>query len=206
LVFEYLHSENIIYRDLKPENILLHKSGYIKLSDFGFAKKLNPEEQNRTYTLCGTPEYLAPEILLNKGHGKAVDWWCLGIFIYELLSGTAPFNDEEPMIVYEKILSGKVKFRHNFHPPAKSLIKHLLQIDLSKRFGNLKDGSEDVKNHKFFKDVDFFKLSNMELMPFYVPRVLSNSDISNFPKYPDSSSSPNCKEIIEINDDPFLLW
>ena len=82
-IFEYLHSKNIIYRDLKPENILIHKSGYLKLTDFGFAKIV----EGRTYTLCGTPEYLAPEIILNKGHGKPVDWWTCGILLYEMIAG-----------------------------------------------------------------------------------------------------------------------
>jgi len=95
-MFEYQHSKNIIYRDLKPENILISADGYLKLTDFGFAKYCD----NRTYTLCGTPEYLAPEILLNKGHGKPVDWWTLGILIYEMLAGIDPFNDEDPMAIY----------------------------------------------------------------------------------------------------------
>jgi protein kinase A len=111
-MFEYLHSKNIVYRDLKPENLLIGADGSLKLTDFGFAKFV----EGRTYTLCGTPEYLAPEILLNKGsgvvfnlgHGKPVDWWCLGILIYEMLAGTKsnlligidPFNDEDPMAIY----------------------------------------------------------------------------------------------------------
>jgi len=90
-MFEFLHSKNIIYRDLKPENLLIAEDG-----DFGFAKVV----EGRTYTLCGTPEYLAPEILLNKGHGKAVDWWCLGILIYEMNAGIDPFTDEDPMGIY----------------------------------------------------------------------------------------------------------
>merc|ERR1719359_1804406 len=80
-IFEYCHSKNIIYRDLKPENVLLAQDGYLKLTDFGFAKII----EYRTYTLCGTPEYIAPEVLLNKGHGKPVDWWTLGILIYEMI-------------------------------------------------------------------------------------------------------------------------
>lgn len=105
-MFEYLHSKNVIYRDLKPENLLIADDGYLKLTDFGFAKVV----EGRTYTLCGTPEYLAPEILLNKGtitniysnkgHGKAVDWWTLGILIYEMNAGIDPFSDEDPMAIY----------------------------------------------------------------------------------------------------------
>ena len=100
-IFEYLHSKNIIYRDLKPENILINKNGYLKLTDFGFAKVL---DQGKTYTLCGTPEYLAPEIILNKGHGKPVDWWTMGILLYEMLVGIDPFNDDDPMMIYQKII------------------------------------------------------------------------------------------------------
>jgi serine/threonine protein kinase len=96
LMFEYLHSKNIVYRDLKPENLLIAQDGHLRLTDFGFAKVL----EGRTYTLCGTPEYLAPEILLNKGHGKPVDWWTLGILIYEMLAGIDPFSDEDPMAIY----------------------------------------------------------------------------------------------------------
>ena len=110
LMFEYMHNKNIIYRDLKPENILIDDEGYLKLTDFGFAKYC----ETRTYTLCGTPEYLAPEVLLNKGHGKPVDWWTLGILTYEMIAGIDPFNDDDPMAIYQKILKGKIKFPRDF--------------------------------------------------------------------------------------------
>ncbi len=106
-IFEYLHSKEIVYRDLKPENVMIASDGYLKLADFGLAKVC----RDRTYTFCGTPEYLAPEIVLNKGYGKAVDWWTLGIFMYELLMGIDPFHDSDPILVYEKILKRKLKFR-----------------------------------------------------------------------------------------------
>ena len=96
LMFEYMHSKDIVYRDLKPENLLIDPKGFLWLTDFGFAKVV----ESRTYTLCGTPEYLAPEVLMNKGHGKPVDWWCLGILTYEMLAGIDPFNDDDPMAIY----------------------------------------------------------------------------------------------------------
>ena len=109
-IFEYLHNKNIIYRDLKPENLLINDKGYLKITDFGFSKMV----EDRTYTLCGTPEYLAPEMLLHKGHGKPVDWWTLGVLLYEMVAGVDPFSDEDPMNIYQKILSGVVKFPKSF--------------------------------------------------------------------------------------------
>jgi len=110
--FAHCHTKNIIHRDLKPENILMCQNGYCKLTDFGFAKIIEPG--TRTYTLCGTPEYIAPEVLLNKGHGKPVDWWTLGILIYEMIVGYPPFVYEDPMGIYQKILSGKIVFPKMF--------------------------------------------------------------------------------------------
>ena len=199
LIFDYLHGKNIIYRDLKPENILIHKSGYLKLTDFGFAKVV----ESRTYTLCGTPEYLAPEIILNKGHGKPVDWWTTGILLYEMIAGIDPFSDDDPMMVYQKILKGKIKFPSGFDSNAKSIIKHLLDSDLTKRYGNLKNGVKDITTHRFFKNIDWDKLLRKEITPPYIPKVKSNNDISNFSAYPDSD---NPAQAIKKEEDPFLDW
>ena len=135
-MFEYLHSHNVIYRDLKPENLLIDAEGYLKLTDFGFAKVV----ENRTYTLCGTPEYIAPEIILNKGHGKGVDWWTVGILLYEMLAGIDPFNDADPMMIYQNIIRGNIRFPRTFDKDGRSLVRHLLVADLSRRYGNLKNG------------------------------------------------------------------
>jgi len=198
-MFAYLHSKNIIYRDLKPENILIGADGYLKLTDFGFAKYCD----SRTYTLCGTPEYLAPEILLNKGHGKPVDWWCLGILIYEMLAGIDPFNDEDPMAIYQKILKGKVKFPRNFDKNAKSLVKHLLVADLTKRYGNLKGGVDDIKTHRWFSDIDWEALEAKKIPATFKPPVKSKGDTANYSSYPDSTEQPKA---VKPAEDPFINW
>ncbi|TRY77505.1 hypothetical protein DNTS_035095 [Danionella cerebrum] len=152
---EYLHSKEIVYRDLKPENILLDNEGHIRLTDFGFAKKLS----ERTWTLCGTPEYLAPEVIQSKGHGRAVDWWALGVLIFEMLAGYPPFFDDNPFGIYQKILAGKLEFPRHLDFYVKDLIKKFLVIDRARRLGNMK--------------------------PPIVPKVSHEGDTSNFDTYPE---------------------
>ena len=131
MALQYLHNDSVVYRDLKPENLLLDLIGYLKITDFGFAKKV----EDRTWTLCGTPEYLAPEIIQSKGHGKSVDWWALGILVYEMLAGYPPFYDENPFGIYQKILAGKLEFPRHFETHARDLIRKLLTADRTKRIG-----------------------------------------------------------------------
>lgn len=200
LMFEYLHSNNVIYRDLKPENLLIDPEGYLKLTDFGFAKIVD----GRTYTLCGTPEYLAPEILTNKGHGKGVDWWTLGVLLYEMIAGIDPFNDDDPMAIYQNILRNSLKFPKKFDKDAKSLVKHLLEADLSKRYGNLKNAAQDIKNHRFFDIINWKLLYQKSVIPPYKPTVKSASDTSNFGIY--SSNDEYLVTPIKEKDDPFLQW
>ena len=200
-IFTYLHSKNIIYRDLKPENILINKNGYLKLTDFGFAKVL---ESGKTYTLCGTPEYLAPEIILNKGHGKPVDWWTMGILLYEMLVGIDPFSDDDPMMIYQKIIKGKIRFPNTINKDAKSLIKHLLTADTTKRYGCLKNGVKDIVNHRLFNNFDWRAFVFLKMIPPYIPDVKGPSDTSCFNEYPDSGDEN--VESLDKDQDPFLDW
>ncbi|KAK4515758.1 60S ribosomal protein L35, L29 [Mucor velutinosus] len=182
LAIEYLHSKDMIYRDLKPENLLLDAQGHIKITDFGFAKYV----PDITWTLCGTPDYLAPEIIQSKGYSKAVDWWSLGVLIYEMLAGYPPFFDDDHLKLYEKILACKIKWPTYFDVNGKDLLKRLLTPDLTKRFGNLKAGSEDIKRHGWFTGVDFNRILARQIRAPYVPQIRGEGDASHFDKYPET--------------------
>ncbi|KAL4872495.1 hypothetical protein BDV12DRAFT_162340 [Aspergillus spectabilis] len=183
MTIEFLHdAEGVVYRDLKPENILLDADGHIKLVDFGFAKQIGDRE---TYTLCGTPEYLAPEVIHNSGHGLAVDWWALGILIYEFLVGQPPFWDQNPMRIYEQIVDGRIRYPQNMSPAAQNIISLLCKTNPAERLGHISGGSARVRSHPFFADINWDDLYYRRIKGPIIPRVDHPADTGNFEEYPD---------------------
>lgn len=198
LALEHLHDNDIVYRDLKPENILLDRNGHIKITDFGFAKEVSTV----TWTLCGTPDYIAPEVITTKPYNKSVDWWSLGVLIFEMLAGYTPFYDSTPMKTYEKILAGKIHYPSFFQPDVIDLLTKLITADLTRRLGNLINGPADIRNHPWFLEVVWEKLLAKDIETPYEPPITAGvGDSSLFDHYPEEQLDYGSQ-----GEDPYALY
>lgn len=177
----HMHKMSIIYRDLKPENILIDKIGHIRLAEFSLAKII----RSRTFTLCGTPEYISPEIINGEGYGVSVDWWALGILLHEMAVGYPPFYGRNPFTVYRKILNGVDAMDESLPKPLRSLLRGLLHPTLTKRLGG--EGFEQIKSSAFFKGVDWNSAFQKLIVPLLLPTVVSDGDTSNYDYYPEEA-------------------
>jgi serine/threonine protein kinase len=198
-VLGFLHRRNIVYRDLKPENLVLDAQGYLRVVDFGFAKVVS----DKTYTLCGTPEYIAPEMVTGKGHGRGVDYWALGVLTYEMLAGYSPFADHagrDHRTIYKKILRGTYRWSSKISDPAlRDLIARFLTSNPTKRLGCLRGGEDDIRSHAWFAQsrFDWAALDSKSLAPPVVPEVKGPADVSHFEDFKETEKAT----IVEYKDD-----
>ncbi|KAI1240678.1 hypothetical protein IHE44_0009114 [Lamprotornis superbus] len=176
---DYLHSGKIVYRDLKLENLMLDKDGHIKITDFGLCKE-GITDAATMKTFCGTPEYLAPEVLEDNDYGRAVDWWGLGVVMYEMMCGRLPFYNQDHEKLFELILMEDIKFPRTLSADAKSLLSGLLIKDPNKRLGGGPDDAKEIMRHSFFAGVNWQDVYDKKLVPPFKPQVTSETDTRYF--------------------------
>ncbi|KAH6564395.1 hypothetical protein BASA62_007960 [Batrachochytrium salamandrivorans] len=179
LALEYFHQNNIVYRDLKLDNILLTPTGHIKIADYGLCKENMPHGAS-TGTFCGTPEFMAPEILSERPYTRAVDWWAFGVLVYEMLLGQSPFKGDDEEEIFEAIMHSEINYPSSLARDAVNLLQKLLTKDPARRLGSGKNDAVDIKQHPFFAGVDWDSLRRLDIPPPFLPNVKSPTDISNF--------------------------
>jgi len=180
LAINYVHDLDIVYRDLKPENVLLDSRGHVRLTDFGLSKEGISNSSSGANSFCGTPEYLAPEILNRHGHGRAVDWWSLGALLYEMLTGLPPFYCRDREKLFEKIRKGTLEYPKYLSARAQQILRGLLTKDPHRRLGSGPNDAEDIKAQVFFSDLNWDKLMKGEVAPPMVPTINGSMDTSQF--------------------------
>ena len=178
LGIRHLHKCHVVYRDLKPENVIIDIDGYIRLTDFGLAKE-GISTNNATHSLCGTPEYLAPEVLQQKGHGLAVDWWSLGCIIYEMVAGKPPFEGDKDntLVLFQNIMNSKFKMPEGICENLQDLLTKLFIADPEKRLGGGPGDAKEIMNHPWFAGVNWNKMLKKQYTPPFKPTV------STIPRY-----------------------
>ncbi|XP_036204152.1 serine/threonine-protein kinase N2 isoform X1 [Myotis myotis] len=179
LGLQYLHEHKIVYRDLKLDNLLLDTEGFVKIADFGLCKE-GMGYGDRTSTFCGTPEFLAPEVLTETSYTRAVDWWGLGVLIYEMLVGESPFPGDDEEEVFDSIVNDEVRYPRFLSTEAISIMRRLLRRNPERRLGAGEKDAEDVKKHPFFRLIDWSALMDKKVRPPFVPTIRGREDVSNF--------------------------
>jgi classical protein kinase C len=179
LALEYFHANGIIYRDLKLDNILLTLDGHVKVADYGLCKE-DMWHGSTTSTFCGTPEFMAPEILLEQRYGRAVDWWAFGVLMYEMLLGQSPFRGDDEDEIFDAILEDEPLYPITMPRDAVSILQKLLTRDPNRRLGSGKGDAEEIKRQPFFKDVNWDDVFNKRIPPPYFPTINGSADTSNF--------------------------
>lgn len=202
LALEYLHSLCIVYRDLKPENVLLDIDGHIRITDFGLSKEFSGHRE-RTYSFCGSPEYMSPEVITKRGHGREVDFYSLGAFLYEMLTGLPPFYHTNRQENFSRILNGELQIPSYLSRSAGYLLRSLLQKDSTLRMGTLR-GTEEVKTHSWLSQVNWDKVYSKEMDPPFRPNTTSsNFDDEYTTKQIDACFYEKSRVYKPCKEDPF---